>query len=206
MFKAPLFLPLGTDFLPLLLKRLFFQYHPFLGMDQFPELHTERLHLRKLGVDDVYALIKYANNYNVSDNILNMKYPFDEPAAMFRLAYVLQGFKAKTRYVFAIISKKHRELIGEISLHLSDDRKKAELGYWVGEPLWNNGYTSEAVAVVVRFGFQELNLNLIAASWSEENPASGRVLEKNGFSMTAYTGTICHHAINRQYWLHTRQQ
>ena len=40
---------------------------------------------------------------------------------------------------------------------------------------------SEVVPVVVRYGFEGLGLNRLYAYHMLRNPASGRVLEKNGF-------------------------
>lgn len=120
-------------------------------MEQFPVLYTNRLVLRKILVEDVPALLKYANNRNISDWIVNIPYPYEEPNAVFRISYAVQGFKSKQRYVFAIILKSQGELIGEISLHLWGSKVEAELGYWVGEPFWNQGIATEAIEAVLRF-------------------------------------------------------
>ena len=87
-------------------------------MKGFPELITNRLKLRKIQLDDVSSLLKYANNKNISDQILNMPFPYQEEDAIYRLNFVLQGFKNKERYVFAITLKDSKELIGEIELFL----------------------------------------------------------------------------------------
>ena len=117
-------------------------------MEAFPQLYTTRLWLRKINIDDVSSLIKYANNKKIADRILNLSYPYQEPHAVFRISYVHQGFKNKTRYVFAIILKETGELIGEISLHLTDSNKVAQLAYWIGEPFWNKGIATEAVSAI----------------------------------------------------------
>ena len=39
---------------------------------------------------------------------------------------------------------------------------------------------TEALRAVVRFGFEEMNLNRIEAQFDVRNPASGRVMQKNG--------------------------
>jgi len=50
----------------------------------------------------------------------------------------------------------------------------------MGEPFWGNGYVTEAVAAVLKFGFEELHLNKIYATFQSDNPASGKVMIKNG--------------------------
>ena len=57
---------------------------------------------------------------------------------------------------------------------------RAALGYWLAEPFWNNGFVTEAVGRLLAFGFQELKLNKIYATHLLHNPASGRVMIKNG--------------------------
>ena len=42
---------------------------------------------------------------------------------------------------------------------------------------------SEVVQVMVKYGFEKLALNRIYAYHMVRNPASGRVLEKNGFRL-----------------------
>lgn len=146
-------------------------------MENFPELQTGRLWLRRIQVEDIPLLLKYANNRKISDYILSIPYPYQEPDAVFRISYVLQGFKNKLRYVFAITLK--GEFIGEISLHL-DNGKVAQLGYWVAEPFWNKGIATEAVTAILTFGFENLQLDKVYATCHEENTASSKVVEHNG--------------------------
>jgi RimJ/RimL family protein N-acetyltransferase len=158
------------------------------AVERFPILFSPRLKFRKLEIEDLPSLVKYANNRKISDWIINIPYPYQEPNAAFRMSYVVQGFKTKSRYVFAIILRETDEMIGEISLHLNG--QNAELGYWIGEPFWNKGLISEAVKEVIDFGFKDLDLQLIHATCHVENPASGRVLMKNGFQQHGLKGNI----------------
>lgn len=152
----------------------------------FPLLRTDRFILRQLRIADFPSLVQHANNRKIADRIINLKFPFREPDAAFRLAYVNKGFKQKTHYCFAII---HEEMcIGEISLHLTKDRTGAELGYWLGEAYWNQGFVSEAIPAVVNFGWERLSLQRIQASCDTDNLASQRVLEKSGFRELAVAG------------------
>ena len=154
-----------------------------LALQEFPQLFTNRLHLRKIEIEDISSLVKYANNKKVSDYILNIPYPYQEPDAVFRIRYVNEGFKTNSRYVFAIVLKETNEFIGEISLHIDDKKRIAQLAYWIGEPFWKNGFVTEAIKAILIFGFEKLDLDLIFATCDEENIASIRVLEKNGFHL-----------------------
>jgi len=164
----------------------------------FPELYTDRLKLRKIQVEDIPLLVKYANNKKVSDYILNIPYPYQEYDAVFRISYVQQGFKANARYVFAIVLKETGEFVGEISLHLDNQKNMAQLAYWIGESLWNNGFVTEAIKAILKFGFENLNLDLIYATCEEDNTASMRVLQKNGISNTGISGSVYQYTIKKQ--------
>jgi len=57
----------------------------------------------------------------------------------------------------------------------------AVLGYRIGESAAGRGYASAAVGAVLALAFGELGLKRIEADASVANPASRRVLERNGF-------------------------
>jgi len=75
-----------------------------------------------------------------------------------------------------------RGLIGLIEVRAIDsEHAQAELSVWLVEACWGLGYMSEAVRAAVGFAFQTLQLNRLYAHHMTRNPASGRVLERNGF-------------------------
>ncbi|KAA3636751.1 MAG: N-acetyltransferase [Bacteroidetes bacterium] len=168
-------------------------------MDTFPKLYTPRLILRKMDIDDVPSLVKYANNPKISDNIVNIPYPYREPDAAFRMSFIVQGFKNKNRYVFSIESKERKELIGEISLHFLDRHNNhLQLAYWIGEPFWGQGLVTEAAQAVIKFGFEQLGADLIYADCSRENIGSQKVLLKNGMQQQPVKGDLIMFRITKE--------
>ena len=165
-------------------------------MEFFPVLHTERLLLRKLTADDISSLVKYGNNKKVSDYVFSIPHPYEEPDAVFRISYVLNGFRARSRFVFAVILLETAEFVGEVSLHL-DNTKVSQLGYWIGEPFWNKGIATEAVRAVCQFGFKTLDLEKIYGTCHLQNIASSKVLERNGMVKISVTSNIAAYSINR---------
>jgi RimJ/RimL family protein N-acetyltransferase len=73
--------------------------------------------------------------------------------------------------------------IGGIGLILNSDVYvySAEIGYWLGEPFWNQGIATEAVRQMIEYCFYYFDIIRIYAEVFEINKASMRVLEKNGF-------------------------
>ncbi len=57
----------------------------------------------------------------------------------------------------------------------------AEVSYYLSPDMWKKGIITEALKLVLSFGFEDLKLNRIQACVLPENAASLRVLEKNGF-------------------------
>ena len=70
-------------------------------------------------------------------------------------------------------------MIGAVGLH---DVKppEAELGYWIGEPYWGNGYCTEALKELIKFSCKTLGINKIKSEHLTSNPASGKVMIKAG--------------------------
>jgi len=152
-------------------------------MKTFPELLTKRLRLRNVQLNDIPAILKYANNKVISDNILNIPFPYKEEEVLYWIKKAYEGFRNNTRYAFAITLKELGELIGVIGLSIEQDHNKAELGFWVGEPYWGRGIMTEATEEILKFGFNEVNLNKIFGPHYVNNEASGKVLSKNGMSL-----------------------
>jgi RimJ/RimL family protein N-acetyltransferase len=148
----------------------------------FPHIETARLWLTQLHTGDIPRIVQLAANPRVSDYTLNLPFPYAEKDAIYWLNLAHQGFKNGTHFIFAIRPKPENALIGGIGLTVEQRFNRAEVGYWLGEPYWNQGYATEATAAIIRFGFQSLGLNKVTSSYLGENPASGRVMQKCGMT------------------------
>ena len=73
--------------------------------------------------------------------------------------------------------------VGNVGLHEINWRvRSTELGIVIGEKdYWSQGYGSEAVHLMLRHGFETLNLNRIFLRVFESNPRAIRAYEKVGF-------------------------
>ncbi|PHN04890.1 GNAT family N-acetyltransferase [Flavilitoribacter nigricans DSM 23189 = NBRC 102662] len=159
-------------------------------MQKFPTIKTERLVLSQLSAADIPRIVTYAAEKEISQYTLNIPFPYTEQDAIFWINQSNQGFKNGTQLIFAIRLQPELDFIGGIGLTLSENYHRAEIGYWVGKPFWNRGYTSEAVEAIIGYGFQNLQLNKLMATHLDKNPASGRVMLKNGM---VQEGTLREH-------------
>lgn len=148
-------------------------------MENFPSIESERLVLGKIKIKYIEKIIQYANNEKVAQNLLSFPFPYTEKDAITWINGQNEGFTSKKNYIFAICKKIYDEFIGGVGLHIDIANNKAELGYWIAEPFWGNGYATEAVEKILEFGFKSLKLNKIYGRHFTDNPASGKVLVKN---------------------------
>lgn len=91
--------------------------------------------------------------------------------------------KSQNDVVFGVVVREGHRLIGATGLHRIDRiTRKAELGISLGDrAARNRGYGTEAVRLLVRYGFEELNLNRISLSVIAHNPRAIRCYQKAGF-------------------------
>jgi RimJ/RimL family protein N-acetyltransferase len=123
-------------------------------------------------------MVALANNYAVTKNTISMPFPYRRGDAAVFIRRAREGRTLGTDYAFAIIRKSDLAFVGSIGVQ---PEREFEMGYWIGEPFWGQGYATEAARRIARFAFEELGATKIRAGWYEDNPASGRVLEKLGF-------------------------
>ena len=75
---------------------------------------------------------------------------------------------------------KDGKMMGGIGLR-DFKNKSCQVGYWLGKKYWGNGFATEALKSILDFGFDQLNLEEIYASYKIGNEGSKRVLMKCGF-------------------------
>lgn len=98
------------------------------------------------------------------------------------------------------------EVAGAFRFNKIDTRGSiASIGYEVAQPLWGQGYASAAVGAAAAYGHGGLGLRRLEAWVLGGNPASGRVLERAGFT---HEGTqrekMLLHKTPRGVWLYAR--
>lgn len=138
--------------------------------------------LRKLALSDAESIAEHIKDKAIIKWLLVVPYPYRKKDAASFIRSRQNERRTRKSYTFGISLKTNKEIIGIIDLSDIDwDDKKAEVGYWIGKRFWGNGYMTEAINLISRFGFRELKLNKIYARVFEGNIASMRALEKNNF-------------------------
>lgn len=152
----------------------------------FPKLNGSFINLRELSVNDAERITSFMN-YRIAKNLYDVPYPYTIKNAVDFIRSSHSDFNSFKAIHFAIEYKPVNNLlplfIGVISLKDIDSvKKKASLGYWIGEEYWGKGIATASVRLIISYGFSELGLEEIYAYVFHENKASIRVLEKSGMN------------------------
>lgn len=161
-------------------------------MTEQPTLSTERLILRPFTLADAPDVLRLAGDRDIASTTLNIPHPYEPGMAETWIATHSEAFDRGETVTFALVRRVDHTFIGAMGLRLEPEHHRAELGYWIGKPYWNQGLASEAARAVVRYGFEALGVNRIYASHLTRNPASGRVMQKVGM---AYEGRLRQHIL-----------
>ena len=146
---------------------------------------TERLLLRRWKPSDAEALYKYACDPEVGPHAGWPPHKNVEESKMI----IRELFT--NDYTWAVILKETNEPIGCMGYYpfgksnIESGENDAEVGYWIGKPHWNKGYCTEALQAMIHYCYEKKNFQTIWADFFIDNPASGRVMEKCGFTDTS---------------------
>ena len=160
------------------------EYYPF---DNLPKLETERLLLRKVAYTDRSDIYTYAHLPEVAQFVKFEPHTSDFESLEF-INIVMEMYNKRKPAPWAIEFKEDKKMIGTIGFHnWNMEHFSAELGFVLSPLYWNMGITTEALKRIIKFVFEETNINRIEAKCEPENSASSRVMEKAGFT---YEGTL----------------
>ena len=142
------------------------------------ELHTNNLIIKKPSEKHLNALIKELNNWNISKWLIEVPYPYSIDDAKYWVKKTKQD-----QYSLNIYLK--NKLIGGVSLSNQRENSKWELGYWIGEEYWGNGYAIEACENLISYFFSNTNNSIIYASHMKDNIKSKKIIIKLGFNLVS---------------------
>ena len=151
------------------------------NFDEFPVLETRRLHLREILTQDAEAIFAIRSDYEVTR--LNTGAAYTD---MYQAHDLIDGmrrcYRERTELRWGVTLKPDDTVIGMIGYNYWNRQdRRASVGFDLLRAQWRKGIMSEALQVVLRFGFEHMNLNRIEADCSADNVASAGLLKKVGF-------------------------
>lgn len=151
-------------------------------------IETPRLLLRPWKLEDLGDFNHYCQSPEVGPNA-----GWKPHESLEESQKILEGWlKAVDGEInWAIVPKETGRASGSISL-MQDGRRPGvsncrELGYVLSKEEWGKGYMTEAAKAVLRYGFEQLDLEMVSINHYSYNNRSRRVIEKCGFT---YEGTL----------------
>ncbi len=159
---------------------LIINFHPF------QNLKTKRLLLRRIDNDDADEVLMLRGN---SETMKYIPRPLAKTKedALKHIAMIEEKIANNIGINWGITINGSSKIIGIIGHYrIQPENHRAEIGYMLLPEYNGKGYTTEAIKVVVEYGFTQMKLHSIEAIIDPNNIASERVLQKNGFVKEAH--------------------
>ncbi|MBP7778247.1 MAG: GNAT family N-acetyltransferase [Acidobacteria bacterium] len=144
----------------------------------FP-LQGAHCRLRPWSPDDLASLVRHANSKAVSSQLRDrFPYPYDEAVGRAFIALAAASVPPT-----ALAIEVDGAAIGGTGVipGQGNERRTAEVGYWLGEAYWGRGIAVDALALVTRYAARTFGLVRLEAFVIDSNQRSRRVLEKAGY-------------------------
>ena len=142
-------------------------------------LETDRLILRRLEIGDAEAMF---NNWCNDDDVTrHLPWQTHENIQITKdvLDMWLKDYDNSYVYRWIVILKENNKPIGTVDVVNKDiDNKVFELGHCYSKETWGKGIATEVFNKVISFLFDEVEVEVIIAKHNENNPASGKVMQK----------------------------
>jgi RimJ/RimL family protein N-acetyltransferase len=151
--------------------------------ERSPFLVGDKVVLRPLeGADLEGPYLEWLNDYDVTRFLETGTMPVTRAALQ---RYVDTATHAREVVMLAIVEKDSGVHVGNVKLAgIHPVHRRADLGIMLGDKQrWGRGYGREAVALMLGYGFERLNLNKIYLGVDVDNVAAVKVYEQLGFKI-----------------------
>jgi RimJ/RimL family protein N-acetyltransferase len=156
--------------------------------EDFTELVSARLVLRRLQPGDVAELVRYRSDPQVA-RFQGWEAPYP-PADAERLVDAMLARHPDTPgewFQYAVELRSAQGIIGDCGV-LTDagEPRRAEIGFTIAAAHQGRGYATEAVRTLLGYLFGSLGKHRVSAECDARNLASARVLEKAGMRLEGH--------------------
>lgn len=131
------------------------------------------LTLRELCFEDDIALLEIFNSDAVGKYI-NKISNIDSIHKL--IERKINKYKDSLGANFVIIENDSQKIVGNADFKVDVEKKIAEFGYVINEKYWNKGFATQATIILIKYAFEELNLDKVIADARQDNVASNKIL------------------------------
>ena len=162
---------------------------------EWPTLATPRTRLRALADSDLEFVFEHFSDSDVGRYLVDAEPLTSRAGAQEIIEWSRAGAGDPRQNRWAIVSRESERAIGTCGFHKWDKRNHmAEIGFDLSRESWRSGIMTEVLAVVLAYGFAEMDLNRIEALVHVENQASCGLLRKLDFQREGTIRDRFHHA------------
>jgi [ribosomal protein S5]-alanine N-acetyltransferase len=152
----------------------------------FQNLESDRLLLRQITYEDVNEVFALRSNTETMKYIPRTLVTSNEEA-LEHIKMIQEKIDKNEGINWAITLKGSTKLIGIIGHYkMRWEHFRSEIGYMLLSEYHGKGITTEAIKLMIDFGFNKMNMHSLEGIIDPANKASARVLEKNGFVKEAH--------------------
>ncbi|HUS83045.1 MAG TPA: GNAT family protein [Dehalococcoidia bacterium] len=146
-------------------------------------LEGELVRLRALGPDDLERCHRWMNDPEVTRFIETGRYPPSMAQEREWLDNAMKNGASFSGLILAIETKEGNVHIGNAGLHYaSAEHRRANLGIVIGEKeYWSKGYGADTVRTLLRFAFEQMNLNRVELGTFDFNERAQACYRECGF-------------------------
>lgn len=149
-------------------------------MEQELYLRSDRLIIRTYQMGDEDQVYDVINDPKIAKMMLRMPYPYPREQLAVWLHFTRKNSEYEKGYECGIFYKE--QYIGNVGIVNVDlTYHQAEITYFIGTKYIGQGFATEAVKTMLRFGFETLGLERIQGRCMCHNIGSKKVLDKCGF-------------------------
>ena len=147
---------------------------------------TNEVTIRPITYDDTENIVKWRNSEYVNSRFIDRRLFTKESHEAWLKNYVETGKVAQ----FIILLD--GEAVGSVYLRdIDPDKKEAEYGIFIGEEsARGKGVGTKSAKLILKYAFEELNLEKIFLRVFEDNPGAVRSYEKAGFKKIDRVDTL----------------
>ena len=147
-------------------------------MKYFKKLVGEKIYLSPRNIEDVELFTEWLNDFNTTDYLGRSG---DLVTLSGEKKYLEENSTKEASFV--IVTIEGDEMIGTISLeNINWINRTAVLGIFIGDKEYRSkGYGTEAIRLILEYGFKYMNLNNIKLDLVEFNTRALKCYEKCGF-------------------------